>query len=95
MSFAMAGWNDLIINPTFMSGLDQGWQPLCCSLSVDKTPQCGGPPTGHQFYCNAYNRTEAWQGIAQDITDRLKVNSLTHTFGRIELVSPLHDEVMV
>jgi hypothetical protein len=70
----MAGSNDLVVDPTFIWGSDHGWYPLCCSLSIsDKPPQCGGPPSGHQFYCIAHNRTQAWQGIAQDVTSRLKV----------------------
>lgn len=74
----MAGSKNLIVNPTFIWGSDHGWQPLCCSMSISDTlPQCGGPPSGHQFYCIAHNRTQLWQGIAQDITSRLKVRNLT------------------
>ncbi|KAG0556903.1 hypothetical protein KC19_11G087700 [Ceratodon purpureus] len=69
----MAGSNNLVVNPTFIWGSDHGWYPLCCSLSIsDKPPECGGPPSGHQFYCVANNRTQAWQGIAQDVTSRFK-----------------------
>jgi hypothetical protein len=64
---------NLITNPTFIWGSDHGWQPMCCSLSIcDQPPLCGPPPSGHQFYCVAHNRTQAWQGIAQDLTGRIK-----------------------
>ncbi len=64
----------LITNPTFMWGFDHGWQPLCCSLCIrDTPPLCGPPPSGHQFYCVAHSRTQAWQGIAQDLSGKLKV----------------------
>jgi len=63
----------LITNPTFMWGSDHGWQPLCCSLCIrDTPPLCGPPPSGHQFYCVAHSRTQAWQGIAQDLSGKLK-----------------------
>lgn len=69
---------NLITNPTFIWGSDHGWQPMCCSLSIcDQPPLCGPPPSGHQFYCVAHNRTQAWQGIAQDLTGRIKVMMLT------------------
>lgn len=70
----MAASQNLLTNPTFIWGSDHGWQPLCCSMSIsDNPPQCGGPPSGHPFYCVAHSRTQTWQGIAQDITHWLKV----------------------
>lgn len=88
----MAGSRNLIVNPTFIWGSDHGWQPLCCSMSIsDKLPQCGGPPSGHQFYCIAHNRTQLWQGIAQDVTSRLKagveykVEACVSISGNVEL----------
>ncbi|KAL3691913.1 hypothetical protein R1sor_005564 [Riccia sorocarpa] len=56
---------NIVMNPTFEDGTSWWWG-LGCAVSVRDEIQ--------SRYCVAHGRTEGWQGVAQEVGDRLEVD---------------------
>lgn len=65
---------NVLVNPTFNSGV-QAWSGICCKVIHSGLHGWKGiaGPRGKPFAL-ALNRTEAWQGIEQDITALVQPN---------------------
>ncbi|XP_051127337.1 endo-1,4-beta-xylanase 1-like isoform X2 [Andrographis paniculata] len=79
-----AQYTNIILNHDFSGGL-QMWNPNCCDASVVSSesdfPQ---DPSATACYAAVTNRKENWQGLEQDITDRVSAGS---TYGVCSWVS--------
>ncbi|KAJ8762432.1 hypothetical protein K2173_007871 [Erythroxylum novogranatense] len=67
---------NILANHDFSQGL-HSWHPNCCEafvVSSDSRPQ-GFLPTSGGYYAVVSNRKECWQGLEQDITDRVSPGS--------------------
>nr|XP_024401713.1 uncharacterized protein LOC112294935 isoform X5 [Physcomitrium patens]XP_024401714.1 uncharacterized protein LOC112294935 isoform X5 [Physcomitrium patens] len=65
---------NVLVNPTFDTGV-QGWSGICCKVAHSGMHGWKGiyGPRGKPFAL-AINRTEAWQGMEQDITTLVQSN---------------------
>eukprot|EP00250_Pteridium_aquilinum_P016130 c22959_g1_i1 orf=79-2772(-) len=69
---------NIVLNPNFKLGL-RGWRSNCCtaylsSASPPRHPDPGMKSTEEQLACVITQRKEAWQGLEQELTPRLKVD---------------------
>lgn len=55
---------NVITNPGFETGDITGWSPRGCPVEIVTSPTHSG-----SYSARAYNRTQNWQGIQQDLTD--------------------------
>ncbi|MQM14991.1 hypothetical protein Taro_047925 [Colocasia esculenta] len=68
---------NIILNPDFSEGL-HSWHPNCCNGHVASGFSAfveGITPKSGESYAVVSNRTEPWQGLEQDITERVAPNS--------------------
>ncbi|AUG57527.1 endo-1,4-beta-xylanase [Acetivibrio saccincola] len=83
---------NLLINPDFETGDETGWYPYGENHSikiVSDDPQSGN-------YCAyVYDRTDEWNGIAQDVTDIIEVGKAYEFSAWVKVDAPGEHEVKI
>lgn len=90
--FAESDSSNLLINPDFETGDETGWYPYGEEHSIEIVSD--DPQSGN--YCAyVYDRTDEWNGIAQDVTDIIEVGKAYEFSAWVKVDAPGVHEVKI
>ena len=93
----IGGTANIILNCDFSEGL-HSWHPICCHAYV--ASQWSGFLDGirgdsGENYAVVSKRTEPWQGLEQDITDRVSAGTVYAVSARVRVDGNIHGKAEV
>ncbi|XP_044964455.1 endo-1,4-beta-xylanase 1-like isoform X2 [Hordeum vulgare subsp. vulgare] len=96
-SSLIGGTTNIILNCDFSEGL-HSWHPICCHAYV--ASQWSGFLDGirgdsGENYAVVSKRTEPWQGLEQDITDRVSAGTVYAVSARVRVDGNIHGKAEV
>jgi hypothetical protein len=95
-----ASWSNasnILMNHDFSDGLNY-WHLVCCNghvISADAGDQVGISMDSDQNYAVITKRNEWWQGLEQDITDRISIGSTYRVTAFVGVSGPSQESAEV